>query len=110
MLASIALIQCTNETKKEAKLHETYIVEEEITLYAFNALDSVYSVRVQLTSKDTAVLNYWVALEQGGIVYKDSLNFSVPAGETVNGQIIFPDCNTKNFPKPTLTSKVKRLE
>jgi hypothetical protein len=109
-LVLFAFARCANEAKKEGKMHEKHVVTEEVKRYALSPLDSVYSVQVKLTSLDTAVIEYWVELNQDGILYSDSLNFFIPAGENVNGQIIFPDCTTKNQPKPTLTSKVKRLE
>lgn len=111
LIFTIALfVQCQQAEKKEAKAKESYLVSEELQRYALSPLDSVWSVKIALLSKDTAVVKYRVELEHNGITYPDSLVFSLRASEQVNGQLIFPDCTTKNNPKPSFTSKVTRLE
>ena len=111
LIFTLALfVQCQQTERKEAKAKESYLVSEELQRYALGPLDSVWSVKIALHSKDTAVVKYHVELEYNGVSYPDSLVFSLFAGEEVNGQVIFPNCTTKNNPKPSFTSKVTRLE
>lgn len=102
--------QCQQAEKKETKAKESYLLSEELQRYALSPLDSVWSVKIVLQSSDTAVVKYRVNLEHNGVNYADSLVFSLRAGEEVNGQVIFPECDTKKNPKPSYTSKVTRLE
>ena len=103
-------VQCKQAEKKEARSKETYLVSEELKRYAISPLDSVWSVKLVLSSTDTALIKYHITLDHQGVTFQDSLVFNVPAGEELNGQIIFPDCITKNNPIPTFQSKVTLLE
>lgn len=107
---------CTSsEEKIEAESSEVptsnlKIVSEEVLPYALTAIDSVYSVRVQLNSPVTAVAIYKVQLQQGSKTFIDSLIFDLPAGDVVQGELIFPACRVKNKPAPSLNSKLYTIE
>ena len=116
-LAFIAITawQCAqnSEEKKSEIIESTKEIEvtnEELRPYALTTIDSVYSVRVHLKSEDTAIAVYHVQLNQGDQTYIDSLVVSIPAGEVVQGELIFPACRVRNRPTPTFTSKISRIE
>jgi len=98
----------TEETTARATTYE--VLEEELRPYALTILDSVYSVRAHFKSADSAVVVYAVHLIQGDQTYADSLILSIPAGEVVQGELIFPACRVKNRPLPTFTSKINQIE
>jgi branched-subunit amino acid permease len=111
LFASIVLVQCTEKKAEQTAIEESEIVliSEELKPYALTVIDSVYSVYIKLASVDSAVVQYNVQLVQGTEIFKDSLVFSIPAGQEVAGEFIFPACRVKNQAKPSLTSNVKRL-
>ena len=110
LFTAFVFAQCSSPEKKEEKARETYLVSEELQRYAVTDLDSVWSVKVTLRSEDSAIVQYNVDLVEGGVTFSDSLVFNLPAAQDVNGRIIFTDCDTKQNPNPTLSSKIKRLE
>ena len=114
IFASVFLTQCSEEIKQEKALEtvqetEIKLLSEELKPYALTAIDSVYSVSIKLTSTDSALVQYNVTLMQGNNIFQDSLVFNIPAGNEVLGEFIFPACRVKNSPKPSYTSKIKRV-
>jgi hypothetical protein len=108
-------VQCTqNPQEKPAEINTeaaTFeVIAEELRPYALTTIDSVYSVRAQFTSKDTTTVVYHVQLNQGDQSYADSLVVSIPAGEVVQGELIFPACRVRNRPVPTFTAKITQIE
>ena len=111
LFLSLILVQCTEKDIEEITIEESTIelISEELKPYALTVLDSVYSVSIKLTSSDSTLVMYSVQLVQGTEIFKDSLVFEIPAGQTVVGEFIFPACRVKNQSKPSLTSNLKEL-
>jgi len=111
LFAAIALVQCTEKPLEESTVEEAEIkvLSEELKPYALTVIDSVYSVSIKLSCADSALVQYNVQLVQGTEIFKDSLVFSIPAGQEVAGEFIFPACRVKNQPKPSFTANVKRV-
>lgn len=119
-IAAILLVRCgesapQTDTQQSTEIatennHQAFtITDETLKSYALSPLDSVYSVAVKFTAKDSTIVNYKATLKQGETIYEDSLVVTVPAGETVQGELIFSACRVKNQQIPELTSKASAI-
>lgn len=102
--------QCTSPEPKTEEVNVNFEVDTKLLPYAISENDSVYSAKVSLTSDSDTVVNYVVSLDYQGVTYRDSLIFTLTAGQVSNGQIIFSECPILLDEKPNFTSTLKAIE
>lgn len=102
--------QCTAPEPKTEEVHMNFDVQTNLLPYAISAEDSVYSAKVTLSSDMDTVVNFVVSLDYQGVLYRDSLPFTLVAGEKANGTIIFSECPVLAGEKPNITSTLKPIE
>jgi hypothetical protein len=108
--AVLVLAQCTTTEPETVEKNVNFEVTTKLMPYLITAEDSVHSAKITLSSDVDTVVNYVATLTYQGVMYRDSLPFTLTAGLPVNGQIIFSECPIAAGEKPTLTSTLKPLD